>query len=330
MTSPNSDRNVVVNATRNGLVECRHRASVIVADTEGEIVLSVGQPTRMTFFRSLAKPFQALPLFDTGAVERFTIAAADLAVIVSSHNGENVHVNQVRSILHRAGLAEDSLRCGTHPPFLFSIAQTILAEYGRILPIHNNCSGKHAGMLLLAKHLDLSAEGYTSLEHPVQNLILDRLLGLLDLRFEDKIVGIDGCGVPTIAVAFVAIGRLYATLASVKESTPLGVIRDAMIQHPKLVAGTGRMETALMSRLPFAAKSGAGGLMAVAIPSRGWGVVVKVESGLPIIANIVTLHTLRRLGCVSESDLIQLKYHYDPPVLNHHGETVGNYHVIWP
>ena len=321
---------VVINVTRNNVVECQHRASVVVVDAEGKIVLSAGPCSRMTYLRSLAKPFQVLPLFDTGAVHRFELSAADLAIIVSSHNGENVHVNQVRSILCKAGLPDDSLQCGTHPPYFFAIAQTILAEYGTVQPIHNNCSGKHAGMILLAKQLDLSLESYTRPEHPVQNIILDRLLGLLDLRLEDIAIGVDGCGVPTIAVPFFTIACLYATLATAQEATYLRVVRDAMMQNPRLIAGTGRMETALMSRTPLVAKSGADGLMAVAIPSKGWGVVVKADRGSPVIADMVTLSALRKLDCIPELDLIALQSYSDPPVLNCRGETVGNYQLIWP
>jgi L-asparaginase II len=141
---------ILVQVTRGSVVESRHAASVAVVDAEGRLLATAGEPDRITYWRSAAKPVQALPLVAAGGVERFGFNAAELAVMVGSHSGEEVHLQAVQSILQRLQLGEDALRCGAHMPISREAAEALIRAGELPRAVHSNCSGKHAGMLALA------------------------------------------------------------------------------------------------------------------------------------------------------------------------------------
>jgi len=149
-----------VEVVRGGLVEARHPVHAVVTDTDGRILASVGEPGLRTSYRSAAKPFQALPLAEEGVVDTLGLTEAELALCCASHQGEPAHVEGARSILAKAGLDETALRCGPHLPFDQAEADAMVARGEKPLPIHNNCSGKHAGMAALAVAMGWSPEDY--------------------------------------------------------------------------------------------------------------------------------------------------------------------------
>lgn len=198
---------------RGGITESIHRGHVAVVNSAGRIVVSAGNPGFVTFLRSSAKFHQVLPLIASGVVERFGFTPSEIAIMCSSHAGEEKHLSEVRSILRKTALTENHLHCGAHSPFSSVAAERLVREGRSPTPIHNNCSGKHAGMLALALHLGAPLEKYLDLHHPVQQKILEVIAEYAGLRVDEISVAVDGCSAPTFALGVAAMARMFAKLA---------------------------------------------------------------------------------------------------------------------
>ncbi len=323
---------LLLEVTRGTLVEERHRGDVAVVDAAGRLVGSVGDPDAMlAYWRSSAKPFQAMPLVYSGAAERFGFDSADLALCCASHSGEPDHVAGVARLLDKAGCASSDLACGAHPPLHAPSATTL--SRGGMTPtaLHNNCSGKHAGMLALARHLGAPVAGYTDPDHPVQREILANISRFTGLPTNRIVIGVDGCGAPTFGISVSAMATAFARLAAPSHvdepyATAATSIREAMMRHPYLVAGTGRFDTDVMmvGHPKIVAKGGASGVECVGVLER-LGVATKLEAGprQPGLAAAVIVDALRQLGALSHEQRSALDTHARPPVTNVAGRVVG-------
>lgn len=330
---PGSDDNSVRPATRvlvdrGGVVESRHAVHWVVR-REGRTLGAAGDPARVTFARSAAKPFQALPLVEDGVWERLGLGGAELAVACASHNSEPEHMAAVQAILAAAGVGEEALACGGHWPLLPSVALRFAAEGRRPRSVESNCSGKHAGMLALARHHGWSTEGYHRRGHPVQERMTEEMARWTGVTSAAMGLGTDGCGVVCHAVPLAALADAYADLgrASTAGGGPAAVV-EAMTTHPFLVAGTDRLDTALMASVPgTVAKVGAEGVYGAAVPALGLGIAVKVEDGHRRAADPVLLQVLGRFGVLPEVLPGELEPFLAPAVTNTRGEVVGRIRV---
>ncbi len=194
-----SDAPVLVELVRGDLVESRHRGAFAVVDAAGKMVASAGDIERPVYARSAVKPLQALPLVESGAADRFGLGVEELALACASHAGTPLHVAKVASFLARAGLAAADLECGGHLPTDLASAQALIRAGEAPSPLHNNCSGKHAGFLATARHLGEAIRGYIEFDHPVQQRVLAAMGGMTGLDLTRAPRGRDGCGIPTIA-----------------------------------------------------------------------------------------------------------------------------------
>src|SRR5262245_39186326 len=287
-TPPDWSDRPLVEVLRGGRVESVHHGAAVLADEAGDVVAATGGPGLVTYLRSAAKPAQVLPLLMSGAAESFGFTDAEIAVMIGSHGGEAFHLEAVRSILARAGLDESALQCGAHAPFHRPSARALRETGGEPTALHNNCSGKHAGMLALAAHLGAPVATYLDAEHPVQRRIRDVLARLTGLESGSIGLAVDGCSAPTFAVPLRAAATLYARLmAPASLPADLGRVVDraagAMRRHPEMVAGTGRLCTDLMRRGGdgLVAKIGAEGFygLGYARGGRGYGLVIKIGDG---------------------------------------------------
>ena len=305
--------------TRGGLVESVHRGRFAVLDPGGGELEALGDPEAYVYLRSSAKPFQALPLILSGAADAFGLTDEELAVACASHNAEEPHLTAVRSILEKAGLSEDDLQSGAHPPMYGPAAAALVRAGEGPRPIHGNCSGKHAGMLAVCVH-----EGYETLDyrepgHPLQRRILGLLAEVCGVEEDEVLVAGDNCGVPAFALPLRSFATGLARIAT-GEELPDGVagaalrIRDAMRSHPFMVAGTGRFDTDLMERTHLLAKSGAEAVLAVGSPE-GWGLALKISDGSQRAVRPAALAALGRMGVEVGT--------WDAAVRGLHGETVG-------
>jgi L-asparaginase II len=266
---------------RGALVESVHRGRLAVCDPRGNLLDAAGDPDAYVYARSSAKPFQALPLVLSGAADAFGLTDEELAVACASHNAEGPHLAAVRSLLEKAGLAEEDLQNGAHPPLYAPEAAKLARSGEEPRPIHGNCSGKHAGMLAVCAHEDYPTGSYRDPGHPLQRRILALLAEVCAL--DEVLISGDNCGVPTFALPLRSLATGFARIATgeglSEEFAGAAVrIRDAMRARPFLVAGTGRFDTELMDATDLVAKSGAEAVLAVGSPE-GWGMALKVSDG---------------------------------------------------
>lgn len=324
-------------ARRNGLPESYHFGAAAACTPDGRRVAHLGDPALATFVRSAAKPVQALPLVEAGGVERFGLEPADLALVCASHAGRREHVERARSLLERGGFGVDDLRCGAHRPLDEDAARALDAAGEEPTPLHNNCSGKHAGMLLACRALELPTEGYLHPDHPLQRRIGERLALLCGVAREEVGVAVDGCSAPTYHLPLAAAARAYAALVA-PALAPLGAgegdvpaaaaqVVDAMTSAPEMVAGPGRFTTRLMRATGgrILGKEGAEGFYAVGV--RGpvaLGVALKIADGGERARDGVVIDLLRQLGVLSGEEHAALEDLRVPVRRNHRGLEVGD------
>ena len=328
---------VAVLVRRGARVESQHRVAYAVADPDGRLLEAAGDVEREIFPRSAIKPLQALALLESGAADRFAVGERELALACASHSGEPEHVAVVRAWLARLGLDAAALECGAHPPLHGPSAQRLGAAGQPPERVHNNCSGKHAGMITVARHLGAPIAGYSRADHPVQRLIAEILRDLTGLAALPA-PAIDGCGVPTWPIP---LGRLAAALARFAHPVRLPArraeacarMRAAMLAHPHLVAGTDRACTEIMTVAPdVVVKTGAEGAYAACLPGRRLGLVLKVEDGGGRAAVVALLALLRALRAIEGKAAAALAGRMQPELRNHAGVVVGRIEPAagWP
>lgn len=313
--SPTSNP-VLVEVVRGDIVESRHRAAVAVVDASGNMVLSAGDFEQTIFPRSAIKPLQALALIESGAADAFGLSDAEVALACASHNGEDVHRDAVLAWLERLGLGEDHLVCGTKMP-------------GRT-PAQDNCSGKHAGFLSMARRLGHPIEGYHRFDHPVQQRTLGVLEQMTELDLGDAPRAADGCGIPALAMALGNVALAMARLADPHDQpeerqAACARIRRAMAANPYMVAGKGRFCTRIMEVAGGAAlvKAGAEGVHAAALPQLGLGIALKVDDGARRAAEVIMGRILCHLEVLDGSQAASLHDVLEPAVSDRAGSAVG-------
>jgi len=225
----------VAEVTRGLEVESVHRGAIAVVDSDGHLVASVGNPAEPTFVRSCAKPFQALALLCSGAADHFKLTEEEIAVVCSSHSGEPQQVALVEQVLAKAGLEELHLQCGAHEPFDRQTRRAMIERGESPTTLHNNCSGKHAGMLATAKYLDLPLENYLDPDHGVQLAILGLLASLCGLESEEIVVAMDGCSAPAYYLPLRSFSLALARWAAEGEGlSSIGEIRHDEAGRPDI------------------------------------------------------------------------------------------------
>lgn len=312
---------------RGGIVESVHFGTVAVTDNAGRLHYSAGDTDLNIFSRSTLKPFQALPLIAHPQFNELELDSSDIAITCASHSGEAFHVEQVRSLLERCGYTENDLACGTHAPFFHEAMGTYPAPDAVFSPLQHNCSGKHAGMLALAKLLQAPAEGYLEPDHAVQIAIMSAVAHCTEVAAGELGKGTDGCSAPNYAMPVARLARAYAWLAQPPAGDPFtdaaDRIRAAMLAHPELVAGTQRLDTRLMNALPgiCLSKSGAEAVHCLALPETGLGVAIKVTDGSPRALGCIVVSVLEQLGILEE--VTGLEELAETSLLNARGRQVG-------
>jgi L-asparaginase II len=336
-TSPTDLAPVGVLVLRGARIESWHRVSYAVVDAAGGLQHAAGALARPIFPRSAVKPLQALALVESGAARRFGVGPTELALACASHSGEAHHVARVSDWLARLGVDQNALACGAHPPTHLPAAERLLAAGRPPGRIHNNCSGKHAGMLTLALHRGAPVAGYHRPDHPVQREIAATLAGMAGLA-ELPEPATDGCGVPTWPLTLVQLAGAFARLGAPQGLDPARraaceQIRAARGAHPELVAGTGRPCPLIMTAAPdLLVKTGAEGVYAAAVPAAGLGVALKVEDGAGRAATVALLALLEALGALPDDARAALAETARPALRNHARELVGQIEPApgWP
>lgn len=277
---------ILIEVTRGPLVESAHRGALVLADSHGHVALQLGDIDRPVYPRSSVKALQCLPLIETGAADRFGFGAEEIALACASHSGSERHAAIAAGMLARAGLEECALGCGAHAPMGEGAARALILKSETPSQLHNNCSGKHAGMLATAKHLGEPLAGYWEPSHPVQLRVRAVIAEMSGIPVGDDVLGIDGCAVPTWAIPLRSLARMFATLGT---GEGLSQTRRAAVERimkscwaePELVAGPGRADSVVMRRLPGEVflKTGAEGVYCGSFPRLGLGFALKIDDG---------------------------------------------------
>ncbi len=325
---------VLAEVTRGDVVESVHRGIVVVVDVDGNVVASAGNVDQLAYFRSAAKPFQAIPVVESGAAEAFGFTERELALSCSSHDSTPDHQRGVARMLEKIGLHDEDLRCGISPPVdEQELARSVL---GLVWPsqVQCECSGEHAGMLAACKQLGYPLDTYVERDHPLQRRILEIVAIVLGMDEDDLIVGTDGCSIPTFAAPLRRFALAYATLATPRQSPirndpalvgAIDRLRAAMIAYPVMIGNEGVLDTEIMQATDgrIVAKLGAEGLLCLAVPDRGLGIAIASDDGMQRGLGPAAIGTLEQLELADARALCALREQYAGAVPSFKGEPVG-------
>jgi len=321
---------LVVEVTRGSTVESIHLVDIALVDSTGKLVDGWGEANRPTLPRSSLKPIQATPLITEGIADSAGLNTEQLAVACSSHNGEPRHVQVVDRWLDMMGFSHAVLECGAHAPSNPQAARDLVLAGIEPDSRHNNCSGKHAGMLSTAHHLDEPLTGYTQPTHPVQQRILGTLEAMCGINLSQAPRGTDGCSVPTWAIPLSNLAYAFAHLGAPDGLPPARAeaarrLRSAVTAEPFMVAGTDRYCSTLMSVAGEAifVKTGAEGVFCAALPEYGLGVALKCDDGAARGSQYMLTAVLQRIGALNDEIAAQLDTIVTVPIENCNGAPVG-------
>lgn len=328
---------ILLHYTRAGHVENIHRGDIVAVNCAGEIVHSVGNAYLPMFWRSAAKPFQALPFVKTGGLEKYNITEEELAVLVSSHSGEENHVALVRGILAKLGVDETVLDCGILRPVNGKAYKKLLLSGEPVTAVHNQCSGKHSQIIALAIMLGIPVEGYIRPDHPAQKLIFKHV-AMASKMPEDKLeIGIDGCGVPVFYLPIHNMALAYARLSTPKlgdwgdYEIAAEKIRNAMSKYPQVVSGTGRIDLAVpeITHGRIIAKVGADAVYCLCVKDEDLGICFKIEDGSLSAITPLIIAVLKKFDLLTKSEADELDKKFPPTLKNHRGEIIGTIEAVF-
>ena len=335
MTTANK-QSILAEIWRGECVESVHFGSAAVVDGSGRLIARAGTPELITFMRSSAKPFQAVPLIISGAADRFGFQPNEIAIACGSHSGEPFHLQTVEGMLRKIAVAPNALLCGTHEPYNRKVASDLFRAGLQANVLHNNCSGKHAGMLAVVRHLGLPIESYISAAHPLQLQIRSVIAAFTSTDSTSIPFATDGCGVPTFALSLRQMATLFARLVSPPEDlndqlrSASRRIVESMTAYPEFVGGTGEFDTELMRvfRGALVSKIGAEGVWCAAVsPSENWpqglGIALKIYDGSTRARPIVGLSLLKALKIVEARDISHVENSFPYEIKNNRGDIVG-------
>ena len=328
---------VLARVYRGPRVESSHRGSVAVVDERGALLAACGDPRTPVYVRSAAKPFQAIPLLEAGGEKKFRLTDEELALMCASHGGEPKHVQTAERMLRKGGFRVADLECGAHAPMHEASARDLVRRGAAPTALHNNCSGKHAGMLLACRLLGLPSEGYVDPAHALQRKIRTTLARYAGIPESEITVAVDGCNLPVFRLPLSALACAYARLVGSRVSgespaaaSGRGRLVKAMSKRPFMVAGSGRFTTDFLEAGGgrWIGKEGAEGVYAVGLaPAAGArqavGVAFKIEDGSARPRDAVTLEVLARLGRLPEAARRTLAAYAEPVIHNARGANVG-------
>jgi L-asparaginase II len=322
---------------RGEFSESLHRGDVAVVGESGELLAWAGDPRRRVYLRSAAKPFQALVLLEAGAERVTHLSGEEIALTCASHGGEPRHVRTARRLLARGGFTPADLICGPHLPLDEASAHALLSAGRAPNALHNNCSGKHAGILLACRLTGCDPAGYWKPEHPIERRILGRVACYCGVSAESIGIAVDGCGLPVFRLPLSDLALGYARLMartvpseSSRERAARRRVRQAMCEWPGMVAGRGRFTTDFLQagRGRWIGKEGAEGVYAIGLAARAAGQAVgiafKIEDGATRPRDAVALEILAALDRLPPATARRLAQYRTPPVTNAAGSIVGS------
>ena len=316
---------ILCRVTRGELTESIHVAFAVAIDETRQPFYSTGDPQYLTCIRSSLKPFQAAASVKAGAVDAAEFNDEELALMCASHKGEKIHVKTAQSMLTKLGLTVDDYECGSHFPSDTLTRHRMIREEQEAQPLHNNCSGKHAGMLALAKHLGQGTANYIKKDHPVQRTILEYVQDITGL--ETIPTEIDGCSAPTPFMTLETIAGMFQTLAAGNEPELKRVFK-AMCSCPDLVGGSNHFDTNFIKALTGRGVTKVGGesVRGIALKTQDKGpvgIAIKILDGNFRALPVATMKLLEHLELLTEEELQNLDKFRTKILKNHNQIEIG-------
>ena len=320
--------------TRGSIEDMYTFGSVVVVGENNKIIYEKGDSSEISFPRSSAKLMQALTPLALGAKEEFNLTEKEIAVICASHSGEDFHIETIRNILKKAGLDESYLKCGPHYPFKEDVAEKMKKEGIKPKDIHNNCSGKHTGMLLACKIMGWDMEDYYKIDHPVQRKITENIERVCECKIPLEHISVDGCGVPVHAMTMreFAHGMQkmsdFENLEGFEEASK--DIYNAITKHSKYTSGSDRIDHYLISRYPgkIIVKSGANGYFGGYLPDKKYGFCIKTYDGISSVRNLILIELMKKFEVIPQEDYDYFENLFTSKIKNHREEVVGEVKVL--
>ena len=316
---------ILCRVTRGELTESIHVAFAVAIDETRQPFYSTGDPQYLTCIRSSLKPFQAAASVKAGAVDAAEFNDDELALMCASHKGEMIHVKTAQSMLTKLGLTVDDYECGSHFPSDTLTRHRMIKEDKEAQPLHNNCSGKHAGMLALAKHLGQGTANYIKKDHPVQRTILEYVQDVSGLEMIPT--EIDGCSAPTPFMTLETIAGMFQTLAAGNEPELKRVFK-AMSSCPDLVGGSNHFDTNFIKALTGRGVTKVGGesVRGIALKTKDKGpvgIAIKILDGNFRALPVATMKLLEHLELLTEEELQNLDKFRTKILKNHNQIEIG-------
>lgn len=325
---------ILVEVYRANVLESFHRGAICVVNENNEVIFSKGNVEQICYPRSAMKFIQVLPLLVLGGMEKYGFTLQEIAIMCGSHNAEQEHITVVESILSKIGLDKNNLCCGPQYPSSKRDANQLIITNKKPEHIHNNCSGKHAGMLALCQLMNAPIHDYIHSDHAIQQLILEYVEKVYDYPKEKMVTAMDGCSAPiySIPVLNQAIGfkNLVSNQYDEKLANACKIVIEAVSKYPFMVAGSKRYCTDMMqiTAPQIIGKTGAEGIFCMSLPEQKIGVCIKIDDGKMLPQYNVAQAFVAATNLFSDEVLATLHHNIQEPLINFNKFTVGEIKAV--
>ncbi len=325
----------LVEEYRGNVLENVHYGAVSVVDESGKVLYAAGDPHHMTFLRSAAKPFQALPAMKRRIDEVYGLTGEETALFAASHRGESFHIDALESLMGKIGIQEDALHCCATYPLNEDAKAERHQNHETKRRIFHNCSGKHSGMIALCKHMGWDEATYYQPEHPLQKEILETLADIAEVPVSSIPQGIDGCGLPIYAIPLDRIAYSFLKLACPdlirypETAEAAARIAKVMNEYPDIIADTKFVCSALLKDDNLTAKGGAKGVYGIGLRKERLAISLKVSDGSEQVWPCIIATILERLGYSNQATIDRLYELVPNEILNDGGTLVGERRAVF-
>lgn len=320
---------ILVKEYRAGVMECAHSGHISIVDEQGKVIASAGDPHFVTFTRSSAKPFQAIPAIRGGVVDYYKLSEKEIAIMTASHIGEPYHIQTLESILGKVGIQDSQMICASSYPLNEQSREDVLRHHGDKRKLFHNCAGKHLGLLAYSVMKGYPLETYAEVDHPLQQEIIDTIADLAAIGRDDISLGVDGCGLPVFALPLSALATAYMKLACperIEDEPTREAVRNitrAMNRYPEMVGGTGRVDSLILQDDNIVAKGGFKGVYCFGLKKEKIGIAFKVLDGSEEEWGLIVQTILEQIGYSEAKTIELLKQHCMKDIYNDGGKKVG-------
>ncbi|WP_420490175.1 asparaginase [Neobacillus drentensis] len=323
---------MLVEETRGGLIENVHIGMICGVNEHQEPVYHTGNQEHYTYYRSAAKPLQAVPVFLSNIIAKYGLTNEEAAMFTASHRGESYHISALESMLKKLPVKEEELFCPAAYPLNVKPTEEMLRKNMEKRRLYHNCSGKHMGFISVCRELGYPVEGYWEVEHPLQQHILSILSTLSEVPISKIKIGRDGCGVPVFAIPLKNMAITYLKLACpdlIKDSLLQKAVRDmtnAMNEHPFMVASEQFICSLLLQDPNIVAKGGAQGVYCFGLKKERLGFALKVLNGSEEVWPVIVASILEQINYHNKETIARIRELKQPIVKNDTGVEVGTIH----